>query len=383
MIEDAFTLDALPDPAPPGEGASGANVGSAVANRGAADIEAHDGDDWPVNVVRTDPHRPGLIMPTDYQYVFSFGTMPSPGPGLPPMRFNVDRVLKMRDAGVMFGHRSVFQCDICGAHYNHGDVWYHVPTGEHITLGHDCADKYSMFTRRSEWREWHKQQTKLRSLAAKEKKFKMAAHKFLEERPELKAALELGRYWTDADFEHWPEDSEHGGGVKPLSKKDNQRRYRETTLADMRDKINRWGSISDATIAFALKLAAELKAAEEAPEPEEKHVPAPVGRVTVRGTVVSVREQESDFGVSWKMVVKVETPDGSWLVWCTVPTSILDVFHNDHTGGAHEGLYQWLRGKVVQFDAALTPGKDDYFAFGSRPTRGQVLVTEEGGGDIE
>lgn len=324
---------------------------------------------------RTDPHRPGAIMPDDYRYVLSFGTMPPPAPGMPPVRYNVEKALEMQKAEPFFpSNRGIFQCDVCGAHYNHGDVWLHIPTGEHITIGHDCADKYSMFAGRSEWQAWHKEQTRLRSLAAKEKKFKLAAHKFLEERPELKAALELGRIWTEEDHEEFYTRDSEGLITNTYMPKDAaQRRYRETTLADMRSKLNQYGSMSDNAVRFALKLADELRAAELAaanpapPPEEERHVAAPTGRQTVRGKVVSVKTYDGAWGSSLKMVVKVETPEGSWLVWTTVPRAIEDEL----------GENRVLRGQMVEFTATLQPGRDDHFAFGKRPTGGRIIENQE------
>lgn len=135
-----------------------------------------------------------------------------------------------------------------------------------------------------------------------------------------------------------------------------------TILADLHAKLVKWGSLSDKQVAFALRLADEVRK----PRPAEVHVPAPTGRVTVEGEVVSLREVRNPYGYgsnasTLKMVVRVDTPAGSWLCWSTVPLSL---------GGSG------LRGKRVRFDATLEPGKDAHFAFAKRPTKAEVLEDE-------
>ncbi len=79
---------------------------------------------------------------------------------------------------------------------------------------------------------------------------------------------------------------------------------------------------------------------------EERHVAAPTGRVEVTGKVVSVKVHESDYGSQLKMTVKVETPEGSWLVWTTVPAQIAE---------------QEIKGKTVRFTATLSAGNTPPF----------------------
>lgn len=328
---DAFTLDDLPGP---GDAPGDAKLTPRGNDRPAAGLSGPSAARVPLeeNSARDDPHRPGVIIPTDYSYVLSFGLMPPPEPGEPPIRFNVSEALKFWETEKFCRIRGgIFSCTVCGAHYNHGDIWCHKPTGEHITVGHDCADKYSLFHTRQEWEAWHKEQTRLRSLAAKERKYKQAAHSFLERHPGLKEAFDL----LEGDSYIKPE-------TRPI-----------VVLRDMLFRLNRYGSLSENTVAYALKLAEELRK----PKEEEKHVPAPIGRVTVRGTVVSLKDYESNYGPCYKMTVKVETSEGSWLVFVSVP-SCLTV----------------ERGMTVEFKATLEHGNEPHFAFGKRPTGARVIV---------
>ena len=62
-----------------------------------------------------------------------------------------------------------------------------------------------------------------------------------------------------------------------------------------------------------------------------------------------MQERESQFGITWKMLVKLA---GGSKVWCTVPAGS-----------------EATRGDVITFKATFEVSKDDpSFAFGSRPT---------------
>lgn len=84
---------------------------------------------------------------------------------------------------------------------------------------------------------------------------------------------------------------------------------------------------------------------------------APEGRTGVRGTVVTIKEYDSQFGTVFKMLVKL---DNNAKVWCSVPKGIDPV-----------------RGQRVNIVATWTrkPG-DRHFATGKRP-RGRILSGAE------
>lgn len=295
---------------------------------------------------RTDPHRPGAIIPSDYTYVLWYA-LATEFDGWPSPSQNVGLIVAMRgDPTIKWAPTGTTgKCSVCGACYLYGEIWRHDPTGEHIHIGHDCADKYSLFTNRAEWERWHREQTALRSQAAKQKRFKMAALRFTEAHPDLADAFALVP-------EAWAT-----GEPRPVE-----------ILRDLLSKLNKYGSLSPAQVAFALRLADQVR--NPPTKQEELHVPAPTGRTAVEGTVVSIKEHSGDWGTCWKMTVKVQTEAGSWLVWCTVPQAIYDAFQ---ATDAAQGLPDWLRGRTVAFTAALQPGKDPHFAFGKRPTQARVL----------
>lgn len=308
---------------------------------------------------RTDPHRPSVFMPTDYTWVMSYSA-PSSGSFGQGFRFDCARdkaeveivggvtILKapgkhsedltccvraFRAAGALFTtHGGPRHCSVCGAFFTNGDVWKHTPTGEHIYIGHICADKYGMDATRDEWIAWHKEQSDLRRKATKEK----ARYKKAQEAKALFLKL-----------------AENAGLEEALT-------VDHPILKDMADKLNQLGSLTWKQVAFAKRLAEEVKQKQSQPKVEEKHVPAPEGRVTFSGEIVSAKTQASDWGEVIKIVVKVTTPEGVWLAWVTAADSIL--------GGDRA-----LRGRKVEMTATLTRGKDAHFAFGKRPTGAKLL----------
>ena len=122
---------------------------------------------------------------------------------------------------------------------------------------------------------------------------------------------------------------------------------------DVLGKLARFGSISPAQIAALL--ASHTRdyefAGRRAVEDAEPKGDAPSGRVAVTGTVLSVKEHESEWGITLKTLLKLANNSK---VWLTVP------------GGPSAGFE---RGDTVTVRASWTPSSDDrHFAFGSRPT---------------
>lgn len=136
-------------------------------------------------------------------------------------------------------------------------------------------------------------------------------------------------------------------------------------LRDMKERFERWGDMTPKAVAYALALA------KKAAEPPEKHVPAPcgAGRVLVRGKVVSAKTRETAYGTAYKMTVKVETPEGTWLAWGTIPNNLLEAMPCGENGRLYE-----LPGHEVEFTAALKPGRDAHFALFNRPTKARVVA---------
>jgi hypothetical protein len=274
--------------------------------------------------VRTDPHRPGAIVPADYHFLcsYAFGVE-----GIPAI--NVDLARQHMAAHAPFKHPArgfgLGSCSVCGACFNYGDLWLHLPTDAVITLGHDCADKYSLMVDRSAF-----------ELEVGNAKAARAQAIAKAERAEARAAF----------LAQWPGLAEALACAHPI-------------VQDIGSKLDAYGSLSEKQVALVLKLAHEAAN----PEPAEAHVPAPEGRVTFRGVCVSLKSRETDWGPTMKITVKVSTPEGSWLAWGTCPAAIL---------GQGEGP---LKGKTVEITATLKHGSDAHFALMSRPS-GRVVEAE-------
>lgn len=120
-------------------------------------------------------------------------------------------------------------------------------------------------------------------------------------------------------------------------------------IKDIAAGLEQFGGLTEKQTALVLRLAREAR-----------KVPAPTGRHTFRGEVVSTKNVEGFRGASVaKMTVRVDTPDGCWLAWGTVPEGVWA------PGAA-------VRGAIVELTANLERGSDDHFVFMKRP-RGRRL----------
>mgnify|MGYP001400417867 FL=1 len=217
-------------------------------------------------------------------------------------------------------------CDICGAHFLHGDVFRKISTGEAIVIGHMCADKMGLVSNRGEWTANQKKMARLKKDAAyQQRRLELAALrrldavKVLEAHPGLEDALKVDHYIS----------------------------------RDLAAKLDSYGSLSPAQIALALKIAREASEpkAEESTLPEI--APAP-GRQQIEGTVLGVKDVETDFGSTTKILVQVETGAGRFKLFGTMADSL----YNDSP----------IKGARVRFTATVQP-KEAGFGFFSRPTQ--------------
>lgn len=274
---------------------------------------------------RSDIHRPSAIIPADYSYVTSYNLATTDN-GWPIPPFNIDIVITLRQTKPFAKTGSLGQCSVCGAHFIYGDIWLHEPTGEHIYIGHDCADKYEMLADRSGY----------------------------ELQAERARATVIRKAIADRDAQARADFCAGYPGLADALQIDHP------TIRDIADRFARYNNLSDKQIALVLKIAAETtKPAVEA----EKHVTAPVGgRRSFRGVVVSTKSVDSAYGTQYKMVVKVQADGGCWLAWGTIPSALLESVECGDKGRIYS-----LRGREVEMTATLEAGKDAHFAFMKRP----------------
>jgi hypothetical protein len=109
----------------------------------------------------------------------------------------------------------------------------------------------------------------------------------------------------------------------------------------------------------------------DAAEAKRRDAAAPVpteGRVTIEGTIASIRTRETDFGIVEKVTV---VSDEGWKVWGTLPRALAGTYDWDLgevVGEAHEG-------DRIRFVARITAADDDpTFGFFARPTKAEIVA---------
>lgn len=272
--------------------------------------------------MRTDAHSPANFDPAAYEYLFSIYTGPrTPESGVPIMsdyEIAQRREIAANTAGGNFQDKGT--CDHCGAYFHYGEVFKHLPTGQYVVVGHQCADNAFGHDDRRAY-----DQNKLRNQmkAFRERaRVKAQVEQFFADNPGLEEALR---------FDH------------PISQ-------------DMLKRLFQRGYLSEKQVAFAIRLPAqELDRQRQREEREEKLKSAPdwtEGRQEIEGTVLSTRVDATGFGYVTKMLVELD--DGR-RCWGTAPEAILD---------------SETKGVRLVFNGTIQPSEDDpKFAFFKRPAK--------------
>ena len=283
-------------------------------------------------MTRTDAHRPGAIVPAAYQYLWSYFTGSDSEDGRMES-YNTHEVQALCEGKRVFG--GLGKCGVCGASFRYGDLWEH-ENGELLHIGHDCAAKYQLLANRSAFD---------------------AAKSAMERNHKARLDAETNRIHRDAFL------AKHPGLAEALDTD-------HYISRDLSQKLTQYHELSEKQIALAFKLADD---AATKPKPEaEKLVSAPTSekRVTFVGTVVLVKSYEGAFGISYKATIKVETPEGNWLAWGTIPSSVLHAAPDGEKGRMYS-----IRGMKAQITATLKPGREPHFATMVRPS-GKLLGVE-------
>lgn len=130
-----------------------------------------------------------------------------------------------------------------------------------------------------------------------------------------------------------------------------------------RDAREKWGSLTEKGTATLQRIYDErmqrnTERAEQRAAEALTAVAWTPGRQQVEGVILSTKVVENDFGSAIKMLVKRD--DGS-KIWSTMPASI------DIASSGNRGLR-------IRFTVTVQPKDGEpTFAFGSRPTKGEVL----------
>lgn len=319
---------------------------------------------------RTDPHRPGAIIPANYtdwnSYSLASGMVPAIGVDCAqpyaiydehgavaryehPVCPDTGRCcVRSTERHARAEGRAIFgaagKCGVCGAHYVYGSMFRH-DNGEIVHMGHDCADKYGAMYDLS---SWEVQNNRVRAATAKaikraendsERAEFLAAHAGLAEDLLLggKSAADLG-----------------------IASDDSWALKGHAILADLASKFVTYRTMSDKQIALASKLAEQIRnPAPKADKPVEIKATAPTGKgIEFEGEIVSVKLQESEmYGSSWKCTIKVTTDAGVWLAWGSVASSLMDrVVESSEVSRAKDrcaAIISTLKGMRVEVKATL------------------------------
>lgn len=276
---------------------------------------------------RTDVHRPSVIEPADYCFIgiwYDPNEVTEVG-GAFLLRYEREMIKAHMEKtqGTWSKHSHGGTCHVCGAHAVYLAVFHHIPSNTYIRVGEDCTIKMDM--------------GEPERFASARRSIKNARDAIAGRRKAELILSDLGmtEAWTLFNLKVVPE------------------LYEEKTIVDMVRNLVKYGSLSDKQEAFMKKLlhtianreaiAAERKAEKEAA------APCPTGRLTVTGTVISIKRIEGIYGSVLKMLVK--TTEG-YTLWGSVPSGI-----------------EAEKGSVVTFKATIEPARDDpKHGFFSRPS---------------
>jgi hypothetical protein len=287
--------------------------------------------------IRTDVHAPSSAAfdPSLYTCYGCYDNSPEVAfIGNDPLQEYREQIQSLVARGYRCGKGSIGVCGHCGAGLRYFALLVRDDVKQFIHVGEQCLDNRFQVETAAEFQNLRKSAKLNRERATRDER--IAA---LRQNPAIARLLDGGRDVEASEF-----------------------------LYDVRSKALEHGRLSDGQIA-AVERAVEpiFRRDAERRRLAEAGVKAPEGRVEVTGVVLSVKEEQSQFGTAIKIVVK---SDDGWKVWTTAPASLLsDVRLIDEVRGA-------LVGKRIKFVAALTRSPSDAaFAFGKRPTKASFVTT--------
>lgn len=286
--------------------------------------------------MRTDVHCERNLRPEDYEVFTYFYCGPQAHivqPDLPYLRE------KYEAKGVKI-HSSMSTCDHCGSWYHEGVLIEHIPTGELLTVGWQCAEQRFDLDNQTYARKTA--QNVAKGLKAKAKKW-VKIREFV--RRNRKAVRNMNAYRRDSEF--------------VLSV-----RTQLIEKGDLSDKqiyaMERIGDTIQTHIARKAEWAAQDAKAED----------VPTGKVAISGTVISQKLQHSvGYDSTWKMLVR---DDRGFKVWGSIPRKLMEEAEEEWDRDERVNA-PVLKGKRVSFNATVTPSdKDPKFGFFKRPTKASL-----------
>lgn len=271
-----------------------------------------------MTIDRTDIHRPSAIQPEEYQFVgiwFDPGAKDVVG-GHKLLAEESERIAQfMAEHGAKWAsHSHGGTCQCCGAHANYLAAFYHDHHNEMIRVGERCAEKIGMGCKRY---------------------FESARNKVAQERKRL----------TSRDRARLQLEENGLQGAWALYEARNYQGANERIAYDLVMDLIRYKALSAKQWEFLKGLMHRIEnktpiAVEDCPE----------GRMTIIGTVLSIKKVDGMYGTCWKMLVKAS--EGGYTVYGTIPRGL-----------------QAEKGSVVTFTATVAPSdKDPKHGYFSRPS---------------
>ena len=281
---------------------------------------------------RTDAHSPSNFVSGDYEFheCMYQGPVTDAFMDFESLREDRKRLRATVEAQGFKGNwASKGTCDHCGTWFHYGAVYIHLTTGDLVVVGHDCADHvFSPNTKRSS------QLAAIKDMIATGKacnRRQAAVKVFLDATPGLAEALALAE-------QHY-------------------------ILAALAFNLNRYGNLSEKQVELAFKIVAQIKETEarKATQALEPKVPVVAGKRTVAGTVLATKVQDGAYGITYKMLVRLDSGEK---VWGSIPGDLV----------TNDGI-QVLRGQTVGFTATFeVSDKDPCFGFFKRPRQASVIA---------
>lgn len=314
-------------------------------------------------MTRTDTHRPSQIIPDDYEYV-AVECLKMQGLGdiyfIREERARIQAHMA-RTGGTYSNHEHGGNCHCCGAHCIYTTLFYHEKTNSYVRLGSICAGKLDMGDAKAfraiqkavkEAREAQKGKRKAEQVLCDNPGLSLAWKIYVAVDDETLKSLGCMTYVTRCDEPHWDMTREC------------------VTVKDIVHSLVKWGSLTFKQEHFLKSQLERITNREklEAQRAAEKATAkdAVAGRVTVKATVVSIKEHSSDYGVSLKMTVK--TDDG-WMAWGSVPSNLELFDHPTEKTLSGDAVQRVLkRGDQIELTATFTVSdRDPKFSFFKRP----------------
>jgi hypothetical protein len=320
-----------------------------------------------MSTTRTDVHAPVNLVTEDYDFVRCFdrvgpGECPATGDpfALANWRAAVDahraeyRILDALVQSSPLSERGLHQCHHCGAAIRYVAVLKHLPTGQHIAVGEQCLE--NRFERATG--EFHALR-KAAQLDREAQRIVKARNEWFEQDPARLEAFEYAVAKLDANDYSW------------------------SGIFDFVHKVRRYGTTSDKFVAAILRNKdrdaeyAVRKAEREAADAEVNWIPVPAGRYVIEGVVLSAKWKDSDFGANLKLLVQVDTAEGSFKVYGNAPRDFLRTSNWSEEQGTWFETNQVQAGDKVRFTATVekAPWSDDEF-FGSFKRPAKAVVVE-------